>query len=672
MLRGFLTIGLVLMAAVGSVAEVPGLTTIVSANEAHGGADQGAAESRTNVTTPHPGALAHDGTLVAAAQPAAQNAPGRPQPVGEGPKPFVSSLITKWGEQVTPENVWREYPRPLLVRDQWTNLNGRWECAVSGRGQTAFPGGPTQPILVPFCLESKLGGVQRLLKPDEVLWYRRSFPARPAEGQRTLLHFEAVDYRCEVFVNGKSVGTHVGGNTPFHFDVTPQLKEGANELVVRVEDETEGWQLRGKQTLTPRGIWYTQVSGIWQTVWLESVPERYIADLKIATDAAQGTIRVRPRLGGKGEARTVRVVARDGTKPVAEAEGDGESLTLTVPEAKLWTPDTPFLYDLDVTLLDAGKRPLDTVKSYAGIRTLGKARDANGHLRLTLNGKEIFHWGTLDQGWWPDGLLTPPSDEAMKSDIEFLKAAGFNMIRKHIKVEPRRYYMHCDRIGMLLWQDQVSAGHNPKWTRLQPNPQDADWPEEHHKQWMLEFERMIDTLENHPSIVMWVPFNEAWGQHRTVDVGRWAMQRDPTRPINIASGGNFWPVGDVVDAHKYPHPEFPFDEKRDREYVKVMGEFGGHGWPVAGHLWDPNRKNWGYGNLPQTAAEYRERYARSIQMLADLRARGIAAGVYTQTTDVEGEINGLLTYDRKVAKIPAAELARLHRPLLAQPAPKGR
>ena len=251
----------------------------------------------------------------------------------------------------------------------------------------------------------------------------------------------------------------------------------------------------------------------------------------------------------------------------------------------------------------------------------------------------------------------------MRSDIEFLKAAGFNMIRKHIKVEPRRYYYHCDRLGMLVWQDQVSGGENPPWTRLDPNPRDAEWPDRHHAQFMLELERMIDTLENHPSIVVWVPFNEAWGQHRTVEVGEWVARRDPSRLVNVASGGNFWPVGDVVDAHSYPHPAFPFDAARDDGFIKVMGEFGGHGYPVAGHLWDANRRNWGYGGLPQTEAEYRERYETSLKMLDDLRGQGIAAGVYTQTTDVEGEINGLMTYDRAVIKIPAAELASLHRVL---------
>ncbi len=575
----------------------------------------------------------------------------------------MSELITTWGAEVTAQNAWTEYPRPQMVRDDWQNLNGHWDYTITPVGQRTPPPSWDGRILVPFALESKLGGVQRLLDSTEALWYRRAFTAGPAAGRRTLLNFEAVDYRCEVFVNGRPVGTHQGGHTPFSFDVTDAVRPGGNELIVRVEDATEGWQLRGKQVRNARSIWYTQVSGIWQTVWLERVGASYLDDLTISTDAGAGTITVRPEIGGNSTARTVHVVVNDGDRTVAETKGDGPALSVTVANPRLWSPDAPHLYDLRIMLLDARGTVVDRVQSYAGIRTVGKAKGADGHWRFTLNGQPVFHWGPLDQGWWPDGLLTPPSDAGMRADIEFLKAAGFNMIRKHIKVEPRRYYYHCDRLGMLLWQDQVSGGPGPDWTRLAPNPRDADWPDEHHAQFMRELDRMIDTLENHPSIVVWVPFNEAWGQHRTVEVGRWVAQRDPSRLVNIASGGNFWPVGDIVDDHKYPHPGFAFDAVRDEGYIKVMGEFGGHGYPVPGHLWDANRRNWGYGGLPQTEAEYKERYATSIRMLNDLRGQGIAAGVYTQTTDVEGEINGLLTYDRRVVKIPAAELAALHRPL---------
>jgi hypothetical protein len=604
----------------------------------------------------------------------ADNVPQLP-PAKRSTAPFQSTLITTWGEQVTPENAWTEYPRPQLVRDTWQNLNGKWSYAITSIEQQDTPAEWSGQILVPFCLESKLGGVQRLLDATEALWYRRSFSVTKSPDQRTLLNFEAVDYRCEVFVNGQSVGTHQGGNTPFTLDITAAVRNGENELVVRVEDETEAWQLRGKQTLDARGIWYTQVSGIWQTVWLEQVSGSYLADLKITTDAASGTIKVRPVVEGARGVGSVRIVARNGQKEVADATtrvlggSPCEEVTLTINDARLWSPESPFLYGLDVTLLDGNGKILDHVTSYTGIRTVGRNRDAQGHWRFTLNGKPIFHLGPLDQGWWPDGLLTPPADEAMLFDIEFLKAAGFNTIRKHIKVEPRRYYYHCDRLGLIVWQDHVSGGQGPKWTRLAPDPVDADWPDGEHQQFMLELERMVDTLENHPSINVWVPFNEAWGQHRTVDVGRWLEKRDPTRLVNIASGGNWYPAGHVVDHHQYPHPGFPFDlgsGGRFDAYVKVVGEFGGHGYPVEGHLWNPKTRNWGYGGLPKDKDEWLARYRESFRLLSELKSQGIAAGIYTQTTDVEGEINGLMTYDRKVIKSPAAELAKLHAPLYSE------
>ncbi|MFC1759609.1 glycoside hydrolase family 2 protein, partial [Planctomycetota bacterium] len=419
----------------------------------------------------------------------------------------------------------------------------------------------------------------------------------------------------------------------------------------------------GKQRRNPRGIFYTQVSGIWQTVWMERVAESHFADLTIRTNADSGTITVDAGIEGSLLTSGFRVAVKDGDQKVAEVGSNTETASVKVPNAKRWSPSSPHLYSLELSLLDANGKVIDRVESYAGIRTVGKARDANGHWRMTLNGEPIFHWGPLDQGWWPDGLLTPPSDEGMVFDVEWLKAAGFNMIRKHIKVEPRRYYYHCDRLGMMVWQDHVSGGKNPKWTRLKLNPEDADWPDANHAQFMLELERMIDQLESHPSIVLWVPFNEAWGQHRTTEVGKWTRKRDPSRLVNIASGGNFWPVGDVADHHAYPDPMFPVGDQRYTDFIKVVGEFGGHGLPVKGHLWDASRDNWGYGGLPKNKQEYRNRYVKTLNMLDELRKQGIAAGVYTQTTDVEGEINGLMTYDRKAIKIPAKELRELHQRL---------
>ena len=602
----------------------------------------------------------------------------------EGPR--REPMTTPWGDKVTADNAWQEYPRPQLERGDWTNLNGKWSYAVTPSELATAPEKWDGEILVPFCLESHLGGVKRELQSDEALWYRRTFDAKKTEGKRTLLNFEAVDYACEVWVNGKSVGSHRGGNTPFWFDVTDALKSGENELVVRVVDATEDWQLRGKQVRHPNGIWYTRVSGIWQTVWLEEVDAAWIADLDINTDAAKGTIKISADVAGsdtnelefdtdsaEGTIKYVdgadvyklyKLTARvlENGKEVVSNTASGGEVTLTVPNAKLWSPKSPHLYEIELTLAKPDGKVVDKVKSYAGIRTGGTAQDEKGNRVLTLNGAPIFHWGPLDQGWWPDGLLTPPSDEAMKYDVEFLRDAGFNMIRKHIKVEPRRYYYHCDRLGMMLWQDQVSGGPSPKWIHLEPNPEDAHWPDERHAQWMLELERMIDGLDSHPSIVVWVPFNEAWGQHRTVEVGEWLVNRDPSRIVNVASGGNFWPAGHIVDQHSYPHPSFPFDQGKEGRFdgfVKVVGEFGGHGFPVEGHLWRPGSHNWGYGGLPKDEAEYRDRYRESLRILGELRDKGVAAGVYTQTTDVEGEINGLLTYDRRVVKIPAKELAEI-------------
>ena len=593
--------------------------------------------------------------------------PKLPLPPGET-VPYQTELITQWGASLASENPWPEYPRPQLVRPAWQNLNGTWDYAITpaeGHETARLPESWAGQIRVPFCLESKLSGVGRLLQPDEVLWYRRAVELEPAPHQRRLLHFEAVDYRCRVWVNGHDVGEHTGGNLPFSLDITEAVRAGRNEVVVRVEDETEGAQLHGKQHLRPQGIWYTRVSGIWQTVWLEDVPPRSIQRLDVTTDALAGAISLRADLVGAASAgEQLRVTAWDGDNQVAQAQAAaGEVVRLVVPQARLWSPDQPQLYSLRVALQSAGGDLLDEVASYAGIRSVGKTRDAQGHWRFTLNGKILFHLGPLDQGWWPDGLLTPPSDAAMWSDIEYLKSAGFNMIRKHIKVEPRRYYYHCDRLGIMVWQDQVSGGRDAKWTRFDPHPEDAVWADADHAQYLREFDQMISSLHNHPSIVVWTPFNEAWGQHRTIEVGKWAAARDPSRLINIASGGNFWPVGDIADHHQYPHPGFPFDSDRFRDFILVVGEFGGHGWPVEGHLWKSGRQNWGYGGLPKSQAEYQARYRESIRRLIELKRQGVAAGVYTQTSDVEGELNGLLTYDRRVAKIPAEQLREIHRPL---------
>lgn len=573
-------------------------------------------------------------------------------------QPAESPMMTRWGKEVTPDNAWTEYPRPQFRReDSWTNLNGLWDYAVTS-GDQQQPSEFDGKILVPYPIESALSGVGHLLEPDEVLWYRRTIDHQPPENHRTLLHFEAVDYDTLVTLNGKEVARHIGGSDPFSVDITEHLSDEQNELVVRVIDKTSPTQLRGKQTLDPKGIYYTRVSGIWQTVWLEDVPQRHIAMTKMKPRIGEETLRVLPTLAGPPiEGERLRITVRDGEQVVGAADA---ALSVRIPDAKLWTPQSPHLYDITIELLDGDGNVVDTVESYAAMREFGVRRGPAGHIRMTLNGEVVFHYGTLDQGWWPDGLLTPPSDEAMRYDVDFLKEAGFNTIRKHVKVEPRRFYAYCDKVGMLVWQDLPNAGDRPVWTKLAPNPAELDLSQERHEQFMSELKGLVNHLRNHPSIAMWVPFNERWGQHETVGVARALENLDVRRYINIASGGNFFPAGDIADRHNYPEPMFPFEDKRLDDYVKVVGEFGGHGFVVEGHLWNPEMRNWGYGDLPQTREAYQQRYVNSFEKLMQLRRRGVAGGIYTQTTDVEGEVNGLLTYDREVQKIPAEELAELH------------
>ncbi len=569
------------------------------------------------------------------------------------------AMRTQWSEKVNEDNVWKAYPRPQFRRENWTNLNGNWDFSVTSIEAESAPKNWEGKILVPFAIEAPLSGVERQFTPEDALWYRRTVDVEKKDGKRYLLNFEAVDYQSTVWVNGVEAGSHTGGNLPFSFDVTDLSKDGSNEILVRVTDATDqlgAYQLQGKQRLNPKGIWYTPVSGIWQTVWMEEVPDTHLSRLKV-TPKISGRIAIETDVQGD-ENQKVTVTAFLGETEVASTHG----YQLSIPNPRLWSPDSPNLYRLMIEVGD------DVVHSYVGIRETGIDQDDEGNLRFTLNGKPIFHWGTLDQGWWPDGLLTPPSEEAMVSDIKFLKAAGFNTIRKHIKVEPRLYYYHCDKVGMMVWQDQVSnvSPDDPEWTRLKENPETAVWPKPAHAQFMAELKGMMDALHNHPSIVQWVPFNERWGQHQTLEVGEWTVKYDASRQVNIASGGNFFPGGDIVDAHAYPHPEFPFDQGeggRFEGYVKVMGEFGGHGFPVENHVWDPHARNWGYGGLPKDQEEWLDRYRTSIEMLADLKKKGIAAGIYTQTTDVEGEINGLITYDREVQKVSPEELHKISRQL---------
>ena len=571
-------------------------------------------------------------------------------------KAAPSTLTTPWTAEVQPGNALPEYPRPQMVRKQWVNLNGLWEYAIEPKEQ----GRPQQfegQILVPFAVESSLSGVKQALTPEQRLWYRRSFTSPPLKNKHLLLHFGAVDWRAEVFVNGKKVGEHEGGYDPFTFDITAALKENSpqQELLVSVWDPTDtALHPRGKQSLQPKSIWYTAVSGIWQTVWLEPVPSAYISNISLIPDLDGKQLRLSVTASEQG---AFTATAKLNGKNVGRISGRArEQAVLPLQRISPWSPDSPVLYDLEIKLKSG-----DSVQSYFGLRKIEIAKDSAGFNRLVLNGKSVFQIGPLDQGWWPDGLYTPPTDRAIQFDIETLKKLGFNMLRKHVKVESARYYYWCDKLGLMVWQDMPSAMTADRATGVRKGSStDVSFPAEDAADFQRELKALMENLKNTPSIIAWVPFNEGWGEHDTNEILKMVKSLDPSRLVDGPSGWEDRGYGNMKDMHNYPGPDmFPAMPER----ASVLGEFGGLGYPVEGHLWWTDKRNWGYRTY-QTQAELEAAYEAVIQKLAPLVKSGLSAAVYTQTTDVEGEVNGLMTYDRKLLKFNAEKLAKLHRALI--------
>lgn len=572
-------------------------------------------------------------------------------------KPAAGRIMTRWAKEVSPTSVLPEHPRPHMVRKDWQSLNGLWDYAIRPRAE-AQPEAWDGKILVPFAVESALSGVMKNVGEKNKLWYRRTFPAPKSNG-RLLLHFEAVDWAADVFVNGRRIAGHTGGYDPFSVEITTALKPvGEQELVVAVYDPTDAsHQPRGKQVAKPNSIWYTPVTGIWQTVWLEEVGVSYIQDVQITPDVDASSVQLNVQSAGgtlaAGPARRYKAIVLADGKEVIRSEGKaGEPLAIKIPQPKLWSPDQPFLYDLRLEL-DGG----DVVQSYFALRKISLGKDKIGVNRLLLNNQPLFHLGPLDQGWWPDGLYTAPTDAALKYDIEITKKLGFNMCRKHVKVESARWYYWCDKLGLLVWQDMPSGDKY-----IGPNDKDYERTAEAEECYRREWKAIINARRNHPSIVCWVPFNEGWGQFQTNEILAWTKELDPTRLVDGPSGWADRGGGDMHDMHAYPGPGMP---KVEAQRAVVLGEFGGLGLPLAGHLW-VDKDNWGYQNFKDKES-LTTAYKNLFYKMQGLYAQGLAAAVYTQTTDVEIEVNGLLTYDREIIKVPVEEIAALHRTFYAPP-----
>ena len=569
---------------------------------------------------------------------------------------MTEAMLTPWGEALDREHPLPEYPRPQLRRNSYLNLNGIWEYAITKTAEK--PAAMQGEIVVPFSPETPLSGVGHILQPDEYLWYRRSatLPEGFFRGGRLLLHFGAVDQCCTVWVNGQEAGSHTGGYLPFALDVTELIEGDAFTLELRVTDPTDTGSLsRGKQRLKNTGIWYTPQSGIWQTVWMECVPENYLRSLRITPKPEENAVHI--RLEADDPAMAAVTICRDGGI-IAEGQTDenGES-TLTIPaeELRLWSPENPFLYDVSIVLPGG-----DRVESYFGMRSFGIGRDEKGLPRLLLNGKPYFQNGLLDQGYWSDGYYTAPSDEALIHDIAEMKRLGFNMLRKHIKVEPLRWYYHCDRLGMLVWQDMMNGGESYSplsiyvFSNLGLRVKDDRYryfsrsDEAGRTHYYEELGQMIDLLYNTVSLALWVPFNEGWGQFDALKAAEFIRKRDDTRPIDHASGWYDQGGGDIKSIHWYFRPYHHKQPPKEQRPI-CLTEYGGYNCAVPGHCWGEGAE-FGYKKIADPAEFNRAFQKLMEEQTIPAKERGLAAAVYTQVSDVEGERNGLLTYDRKVCK----------------------
>ena len=568
-------------------------------------------------------------------------------------KPVEGTLTTDWTSKVTPENVWQEYPRPQLVREKWMNLNGLWEYAIRPKEEEK-PDQFDGKILVPFAVESALSGVGKQVGDQNKLWYRRTFEVPENwNSERLILRFDAVDWELKVWVNGNYADSHTGGYDNSAFNITPFLKkDGLQEIVVSVYDPVDvGTQPRGKQVKNPNSIWYTSVTGIWQTVWLEPLAKENIETLRITPNIDVDSIHIKVTCVNDNKQMNYEALVFDNQKLVSKGTiSTLKTLKLSVPDAKLWTPDSPFLYDVIMILRDKNGKTVDSLKTYFGMRKISLGKDEKGITRMMLNNKFVFQHGFLDQGWWPDGLYTAPTDEALRYDIEMTKKMGFNLARKHVKVEPDRWYYWCDKLGLLVWQDMPSGD-----AYINPGGQDTTRTHESGIQFMKELQEIMREKFNHPSIIVWVPFNEGWGQWKSVTVGEVIKINDPTRLVNVASGWVDRKSGDIHDIHAYPGPQMPEPEPFR---AVVLGEYGGLGLPLEGHTWQ-KVNNWGYKNI-SNPADLADAYSELTSKLLDLKEKGLSAAVYTQTTDVEGEVNGMMTYDRRINKIAPEILARIN------------